>query len=302
MVLRPLFLHSTTLCVCLLLLQCHFCHSCHVFFCCMSCVHAYPPQYKRCIISSYFPMGLDGVLAEVLAYPTHWSSTPIVFFSCLVCSLLVIISAMLAHWAYYLFPWASLIHLLYFYLLLCLWAYWLSFLPCWPIELMTSSLGLPLPICFTFTSCCAYGLASCHSCHVGPLGLLPPPLSLLSPFVLLLPIVLPMGLMAVILAMLAHWVYYLLPWTSLAHLLYFYLLLFLWVYWLSFMSCWPFRLITSFLGLSRPIYFTFTSFISFFFHLSSLLGFFYCCTFFVKNGHQHLATEKPWLNTRIFNW
>ena len=57
-----------------------------------------------CIISSYFPMGLDGVLAEVLAHPTHWSSTPIVFFSCLVCGLLVIISAMLAHWAYYLFP------------------------------------------------------------------------------------------------------------------------------------------------------------------------------------------------------
>ena len=40
------------------------------------------------------------------------------------------------------------------------------------------------------------------------------------------------------------------------------LLLFLpcpWAYWLPFPPCWPIGLITSFLGLSRPIYFTFIS-------------------------------------------
>ena len=36
-------------------------------------------------------------------------------------------------------------------------------------------------------------------------------------------------------------------------------LLCLWAHWLSFMSCWPIRLITYFLGFFRPIYFTFTS-------------------------------------------
>ena len=53
-------------------------------------------------------------------------------------SLLVAIPAMLAHWAYYHFHWASTAHLHYFYLLLCLWAYWLSFLSCWTIGLITS--------------------------------------------------------------------------------------------------------------------------------------------------------------------
>ena len=102
--------------------------------------------------------------------------------------LLAIIPTMLAHWAYYLLPWASPTHLLYIYLFLCLWAWWLSFLPCWPIGLITSSLGFPWPICFTFTSCCAYGPTSCHSCHVGPLGLLPPSLGFIGPFTLLLPL------------------------------------------------------------------------------------------------------------------
>jgi len=45
-----------------------------------------------------------------------------------------------------------------------------------------------------------------------------------------LPLLVPMGLMAIIFAMLAHWAYYLFPWFSLAHLLYFYLLLCLWAY------------------------------------------------------------------------
>ena len=42
-------------------------------------------------------------------------------------------------------------HLFCLYLLLCPWAYWLSFLPRWAIRLMTSSLGLPQLIYSTFT-------------------------------------------------------------------------------------------------------------------------------------------------------
>ena len=65
---------------------------------------------------------------------------------------LVVIPAMLAHWAFYLFFWASMTHLLYLYILLCLWARWLSFLPCWPIGFFISFLGLPRPIYFALTS------------------------------------------------------------------------------------------------------------------------------------------------------
>ena len=112
-------------------------------------------------------------------------------------------------------------------------------------------------LCFSF-SCHAYRPVGCHSCHVGPLGLLPlslgfpspftlplsliNPMSLLaaipamlthcvyylcfpSPFTLLIPLINPMGLLAAILTMLAHWVYYLYRWASLAHLLYLDLLL-----------------------------------------------------------------------------
>ena len=85
----------------------------------------------------------------------------------------------------------------------------MSFLPCWPIGLITSFLELPRfiyfaflpfvvpmgllvviptmlligvitfflrlprPMYFTFTSCCAYGSVGYHSCHVGSLVLLP---------------------------------------------------------------------------------------------------------------------------------
>ena len=43
---------------------------------------------------------------------------------------------LLSHWPigfFYLFSWAFITHLLYFYLLLCPWACWLLFLPRWPI-------------------------------------------------------------------------------------------------------------------------------------------------------------------------
>ena len=135
---------------------------------------------------------------------------------------------MLAHWIYYFFLWAPMAHLLYLYLLLCLWACWLSFLPCWPIEFVTSFLGLPQSIYSTFTSCYAHGPASYHFCCVDPLDLLP----------------LFLGFNA--------------------HLFYLYLLLCPWACWLSFLPCWPIRLITSFLGLPWSIYFAFTSFISLF--------------------------------------
>ena len=87
--------------------------------------------------------------------------------------LLAIISTTLAYWIYYLLSWDSLAYLLYLYLLLCPWACWLLFLPCWPIGFITFFLGLPWPIYFTFTSYCLHGPAIYHFCHVGPLGLLP---------------------------------------------------------------------------------------------------------------------------------
>ena len=160
-------------------------------------------------------MGLDIALAEALVHPAPRASTLITSFLAMPMGLLAAIPAMLTNWANYLFPWAFTTHLLYFYLLLCLWVCWLLFLPCWPIGLITSFLELPQPIYFAFTSCCANGPVSCNSCHV------------------------------------AHWGNYLLPWVSTAHLLYFYFLLCLWVCWLSFMPCWLNGLITyiSFLSL-----------------------------------------------------
>ena len=87
-------------------------------------------------------------------------------------SLLDAILATLAYWVFfYLFSWAFMTHLLYFYLLLCPRACWLLFLPRWPIRFFTSFLGFSWPIYFTFTSCCAYGPTGCYSCHAGPLGL-----------------------------------------------------------------------------------------------------------------------------------
>ena len=123
-------------------------------------------------------------------------------------NLLYVIPVMLAHWIYYLFSWASTTHLLYFYLLLCPWACWLSFLPCWPIGFITSFLGFSRPICFTFTSCCAHGSAGCHSCHVGPLGLLPLFLGFHDQFTLLLPLPFPFfSHLPLLLGFFCHWAF-----------------------------------------------------------------------------------------------
>jgi len=87
----------------------------------------------------------------------------------------------------------------------------------------------PLDFYFCYSSSChAYGHVGCQSYHVGPLGLLPLSLSFLGPFTLHLSLINPMGLLATIPAMLAHWVYYLYLWASLTHLLYLYLLLIPW--------------------------------------------------------------------------
>ena len=151
-------------------------------------------------------------------------------------NLLYVIPTMLAHWIYYLFSWASTTHLLY------------------------------------FTSCCGHEPTGCHSCHVGSLGLLPLFLGFHNPFALLLPLVVPIGLLAIILVLLAHWVYSLFSWVSTAHLLYFFILLCPWAYWLSFLLCWPIGFITSFLGLLQPIYFTFHSSTSIFLSPSPIVG------------------------------
>ena len=74
------------------------------------------------------------------------------------------------------------------------------------------------PTYYSF-SCHAYGLVGCHSYHVGPLNLLPLPLGFHKPFTLLLPLIMPLGLLAVIPVMLAHWIYFLFSWASMAHLL-----------------------------------------------------------------------------------
>ena len=89
------------------------------------------------------------------------------------------------------------------YLLFLPRARWLSFLPCWPIELLPLSLGF------------------------------------FSSFTLSLPLIPPMGLLAVISTILTHWACYLFPWASSANLLYLYLLFVPRVCWLSFLPCLP---------------------------------------------------------------
>ena len=117
----------------------------------------------------------------------------------------------------------------------------------------------PLGFCsYYFSSYYAHGPIGYHSCHVSPLNFLPIFLGFHNPFTLLLSLVMPMGLLVVIPAILAHYAFYLFSWASKAHLLYLYLLLCIWAYWLPFMPCWTIRLFTFFLGLLRPIYFTFT--------------------------------------------
>ena len=81
---------------------------------------------------------------------------------------------------------------------------------------------------------------------------------------LVLPLLLitPMGLLAGVPTILAHWPINSLQWASLVHLLHLYLLSFLWAYQPSFLPRQPIEFTTLFLGLPRPIYF----FISFYSH------------------------------------
>ena len=110
------------------------------------------------------------------------------------------------------------------------WAFGLVLLPfisSWTGHCLGKSSCLSSPLgfhfCYSFSSH-AHGLVGCFSCHVGPLDLLPPLLDFLDLFTLRLPLIVPISLLAVIPAMLAHRVY-----------------------------C-PFS------GFPRPIYFTFTSY------------------------------------------
>ena len=165
---------STILCICLLLFPRHSSCSCLVSFCYACWARAYLPWREGCvgfwarIASVHFLM--DWVLSGQKFLP--FQPTRLLF--------------------------------LPFFFLLCPWAYWLSFLPCWLIRFITYFLGLPQPIYFVFTSYCAYGPVGCHSCHVGPLGLLSIFLGFLGPFTLTLPLIVPKDLLTVIPAMLAR--------------------------------------------------------------------------------------------------
>ena len=109
-----LYVSSTILYVCLLLLLRHFCHSCLVSF---SMFMLIPHNVKSmgswaCITSFYSLRGLDIVLVKAPSHPTRWAS--------------IFVAPFLA----------------------------MSIgLPCWPIGLITFSFGLLRPIYFTFTSC-----------------------------------------------------------------------------------------------------------------------------------------------------
>ena len=165
---------STILCVCLLLLPHHSCHSCLVLFCCVYWVCAYLPRHEGCVgfwtrtASLHFPHGLGIVQAEVPTRLVHQASISAIPFPIMPMSLLAVIPTTLAHWIYY------------------------------------SSLGLSRPIYFTFIFYYVHGSINCHSYHVGLLSLLPLFLSFLSPFALLLPLIVSMSLLAVIPVMLVH--------------------------------------------------------------------------------------------------
>ena len=110
------------------------------------------------------------------------------------------------------------------------WAFGLVLLPfisSWTGHCLGKSSCLSSPLGFHFYysfSSHAHGLVGCFSYHVGPLDLLPPLLDFPDLFTLRLPLIVPISLLIVIPAMLAHRVY------------------------------------CPFFGFPRPIYFTFTSY------------------------------------------
>ena len=100
--------------------------------------------------------------------------------------LLAVISCHIGPLGFYLFPWALITHLLYFYLLLYPWAYWLSLLAMLAHWASTSFLEFSWPTCFTFTSYCAYRPVGCHFLLCWPIGLLPLSLGSHGPFAFIL--------------------------------------------------------------------------------------------------------------------
>ena len=113
-------------------------------------------------------VGRLGSLPLFLGVPSPLaSSIPLI----LSMGLLAVIPIMLAHWTCYLFSQASSAHLLRLYLSFSPWAYQLLFLPCRPIGLVTSFLGLPQLTYFVFIFYSSHEPVGYYSCHVGPLGL-----------------------------------------------------------------------------------------------------------------------------------
>ena len=189
------------------------------------------------------------------------------------------------------------------------WAFGLVLLPfisSWTRHCLGKSSCLSSPLgfhfCYSFSSH-AHGLVGCFSCHVGPLDLLPPLLDFLDLFTLRLPLIVPISLLAIIPAMLAHRVYC--PFSGFPRPIYFtftsyYIhglasyhschvsplgLLPLFLGFLSsFTSLWPLAIIPA--TLTHWVYYiTFTTYT----HFSS--HFLYCWASsaigpFVKNGHQ----------------
>ena len=148
-------------------------------------------------------------------YPSHLSSfAPTPFLSFLPCLFLLHVlclclsSTVWRVWALRLtsFPPISL------------WAW----MVCWQKPLIIQPLGF---CSYCLFLCHVRGPAGCHSYHASLLGSLLLSLGFLGPITILLLLVVPMDLLAVILAMLAYWACYLFPWDSPAQLFYFYLLL-----------------------------------------------------------------------------
>ena len=106
----PLHLSSFTPVSFLALLPC-------LILLCISSVHAYPSRHGgyRLLGWYYFlliPYGLGHWLAQVPIQPIYWAFALVTSLPAMPMDLLAVIPAMLAHWVFYHFPWASMAHLL----------------------------------------------------------------------------------------------------------------------------------------------------------------------------------------------
>ena len=147
-VLRPLYVSSTTLCICRLLFPISailsMSHSATCLLCsCLSSTarRAWVPRLVLSFLISSWVW--TSSWQKPPTRPARWAFTPVTSFLAISMGLLVVTPTVLAHWVYYLSPQASMAYLLYFYFLLCPWACWLSFLPCWPLGFIISFLGFP---------------------------------------------------------------------------------------------------------------------------------------------------------------